>query len=101
MASGKQSVPDFSSGERRLALTRVYLKMTCPDIDHSTRTELANSILALMDGKDRSVSRRQITDAQVVEMVWRNIQCINHHCPMLLFGKQLAEEINEFFKDEE
>jgi hypothetical protein len=34
-------------------------------------------------------------------MVWRNMQCINHRCPMLLFGKQLADELNEFFVEGE
>jgi hypothetical protein len=48
--------------------------------------------------------QRRITDAQVVEMVWRNSQCLHNQtgrCPLLLFGRQLAEEINEFFKGDE
>jgi hypothetical protein len=35
----------------------------------------------------------RITDAQVVEIVWRNMQCINLRCPLLIFGRQLADEI--------
>lgn len=34
-------IREFTSGERRVALTRVYLKMTCPDLDQHGRTELA------------------------------------------------------------
>jgi hypothetical protein len=95
---------EFASGKRRFALTRVYLKMTCPDLDQTTRTELANSILALMDGEDCAMPQRRITDAQVVEMVWRHSQCIHNQtgrCPLLVFGRQLGEEINEFFKEDE
>jgi hypothetical protein len=95
---------EFASGKRRVALTRVYLKMTCPDLDQSTRIKLADSILALLDGEDCVMPQRRITDAQVVEMVWRNSQCLHNQtgrCPLLLFGRQLAEEINEFFKGDE
>lgn len=92
---------EFVSGERRVALTRVYLKMTRPNIDQNTRRKLADMIIALADGKERKSHPQTITDAQVSEMVWRNMQCIHHRCPMLLFGKQLAEELNEFFAVEE
>ena len=92
---------EFASGERRVALTRVYLKMTCPDLDQNTRIMLADLIIALFDGENGRSERRKIADAQVNEMVWRNMQCINHRCPMLLFGKQLADELNEFFVEGE
>ena len=65
---------------------------------------MVNQILTLGDGKDRSVPRQQITDAQVVEMVWAHSQCVLNQtgrCPLLVFGNQLAEEINEFFLEEE
>jgi hypothetical protein len=29
------------------------------------------------------------------------MQCINPRCPMLLFSNQIAEELNEFFKQED
>jgi hypothetical protein len=73
----------------------------CPNLDLSGKRMMVRQILTLGDGKDRSGPRKQITDAQVTEMVWRNMQCIHHRCPILLFGRQLAEEINEFFADEE
>jgi hypothetical protein len=42
-----------------------------------------------------------ITPAQVTSIIWGNMQCINPRCPMLLFSNQIAEELNEFFKQEE
>jgi hypothetical protein len=96
----KHTSHQTNAAQRRVALTLAYLEVICPDIDHSRRIEIANSILALIDGEDRRLVQTKITDPQAVEMVWRNMQCINHRCPMLLFGRQLAEEINEFFKEE-
>jgi hypothetical protein len=43
--------PEFASGERRVALTWVYLKMTCPDLDLTMRVEIADLVIALVDGK--------------------------------------------------
>jgi hypothetical protein len=44
--------------------------------------------------------RRRITPAQVLELVWGNSQCIKDrvgHCPLLIFDKQLADALNQFF----
>jgi len=98
---GFQTEPN--AAQRRIALTRAYLKMACPDIDQSNRTKLAHSILALIDDQHSAMRHRKITDAQIVEMVWRHSQCVLNQtgrCPLLVFGRQLAEEINEFFKEE-
>jgi hypothetical protein len=95
---------EINPAQHRVALTRVYLKMACPDLDRRARARLADSILALIDGRDRRVPRQQIADAQVVEMVWTHSQCVLNQtgrCPLLIFGAQLAEEINEFFRGEE
>jgi hypothetical protein len=95
---------EFTSGERRVALTLVYLKMAYPDIDHSTRTKLAGSLLSLIDDHDSAIPQKKITDAHAVEMVWRHSQCVRNQtgrCPLLVFGRQLAEEINEFFTGDE
>jgi hypothetical protein len=100
VARHKHPENETNPAQRRIALTRVYLRMACPDTDNSTRTKLAGSILALIHGEDRAIPQRKIADAQVVEMVWRNSQCVHNQtgkCPLLVFGKQLAEEINEFF----
>lgn len=45
-------------------------------------------------------AKRRITDVQVVELVWAHSQCVHNQtgkCPLLIFGKQLAEALNEFF----
>ena len=93
-----------TNAQRRIALTSAYLKVICPGIDQSNRTKLADSILAILDGEDSRLPQKKITDAQVVEMVWRHSQCVLNQtgrCPLLIFGKQLAEEINECFAEEE
>jgi hypothetical protein len=94
---------EIKAAQHRVALTLAYLKVVCPGVNQSTRTKLADAILALMDGEDLAVPQRRITDAQVVEAVWRHSQCVLHQrgkCPLLVFGNQLAEEINEFFAGE-
>lgn len=103
MARRKLSDDQINTAQRRIALTGAYLKVVCPGVNQSTRTKLADSILALIDGGDRRLPQKKITDAQVVEMVWRHSQCVFNQtgkCPLLVFGRQLAEEINEFFTGE-
>lgn len=57
----------------------------------------------ITSGKPDSPSpkaKRRITDAQIVELVWAHSQCVHNQagkCPLLIFGKQLAEALNEFF----
>jgi hypothetical protein len=104
VARGDHSKDKFNAAQRRVALTLAYLGMACPDIDQSTRTRLANSILTLMNGQDRRLPQKKITDAQVVEMVWRHSQCVLNQtgkCPLLVFGRPMADELNEFFAEEE
>ena len=69
-----------------------------PDLDVRGKRDLATTILQLVRGEKQPA--QQISDAQVVEMVWRNMQCIKPHCPLLVFGRQLSEELNEFFATE-
>lgn len=104
MASCKHAENEPIAPQRRIVLTEAYLKVVCPGINQGTRTKLADSILLLIDGKNPSVQRKQITDAQVVEMVWRHSQCVRNHtgkCPLLIFGEQLADEITAHFNEEE
>jgi hypothetical protein len=104
VASCKHTEDDGNAAQRRIALTVAYLKVAHPGIDPRTRTRLVYSILALIDGENRSLPQKKITDAHAVEMVWRHSQCVLNQtgrCPLLVFGRQLAEEINEFFKRNE
>ena len=66
-----------------------------PDLDVRGKYDLANAILQFIRGDVKPANL--ISGAQVVEMVWRNMQCIKPHCPLLIFGQQLSEELNEFF----
>jgi hypothetical protein len=89
---------------RRITAVLATLNILCPDADLHSKRKLAKQILTLVDGHDRPVPQRTITDAQVVEMVWRHSQCVLNQtgkCPLLVFGRQLAEETNEFFADDE
>jgi hypothetical protein len=95
---------EINAAQRHTSLTSAYLKVICPAIDRSKRTRLVDSILALIDGENRRLPQKKITDAQIVEMVWRHSQCIHNgtgKCPLLVFGRQLAEEINECFAGDE
>jgi len=80
------------------------LGLLCPDLRGQAKKALAEKVLTLCDGKDRTPPkppRIQITPAQVTSIIWSNMQCINPRCPMLLFSNQIADELNEFFKGEE
>jgi hypothetical protein len=72
VARRKHPESEIDPAQHRAALTRVYLRMACPETDNSTRTKLADSILALIDGGVLRVPQTKITGAQAVEMVWRH-----------------------------
>ena len=103
MAKHSDPSHQINAAQRRIALTVAYLKVLSPGINRSTRKSLTDLILALIDGEDGRLPQNKITDGQAVEMVWRHSQCVLNQtgrCPLLVFGRQLAEEINEFFKEE-
>jgi hypothetical protein len=93
----------------QLARLRVEAVWRCisildPDLKGEAKLEMARKMLTLVDGKDRTQPPPpaiRITAAQVEGIIWANIQCINPRCPMLLFSKQIADELNEFFMPEE
>jgi hypothetical protein len=67
------------------------------------RRQLATGILALVHREDRPISQSTITPAAVYEMVTRNSQCVlnqTSRCPLLVFTKQLCEELNEFSEED-
>ena len=90
----------------RLASQRVEavwtcLDVLCPDLPLEAKKELGEKILDLSRGEPQKPPQIKINPAQVQELVWRNMQCIKPHCPMLLFSNEIADELNEFFKQEE
>ncbi len=75
----------------------LHPEMALPD-----RKALAEKVLDLCRGESPAVATRiEITPAQVQKIVWRNSQCANRYCSMVLFSREIAEELNEFFKPEE
>ena len=42
----------------------------------------------------------KVTQAQVFEIVQRNIQCIARNCPLLIFAEPISREINAIIEEE-
>jgi hypothetical protein len=94
------------AANKELAARRVEAVWTCvnvlrPNLPLEDRKDLATKFLDLSRERYQPPAPIRITPAQVSEIVWRNMQCINPHCPMLLFSRELAAELNEFFRQEE
>jgi len=99
------------SAEERAAIKiaacqRVEAVWTClgvlrPDLTPQGKKALAEKVFELSRGKDQKPPQIKITPAQVTSIIWGNMQCINPRCPMLLFSNHIAEEHNEFFKQED
>ena len=108
MSRNRHRSADVSPAIRLAARQRVEavwacLDVLCPDLTPQAQKELARKVLDLSRGEDRKLPRIRImiTPAQVTSIIWANMQCINPRCPMLLFSNQIADELNEFFKQEE
>jgi len=87
---------------RRVEAVWTCLGVLCPDLPLLNRKALAETVLDLSRGEIQAEAKRiEINPAQVQEIVWRHSQCVNRHCSMLLFSRELAEELNEFFNPEE
>ena len=92
---------------RELAARRVEAVWTClgvlrPNLPLPERKTMAEKVLALSRGEWPPPAKKiEINPAQVQEMVWRNSQCVNRYCSMLLFSREMADELNEFFNPED
>lgn len=91
---------------KKRAAQRFEAVWTCvnvlrPDLPLHERKDLARHFLDL--GREDYVAPKpiRISPAQVTEIVWRHFQCANRYCSALLFSETLAEELNEFFGQEE
>jgi len=91
-----RSDPKFIA-RRRVTAVLECISVLLPGADTRVKRRIANRILALCDGKDRST---RITPAQAQEIVLRHTQCISRSCPLLIFAEPLSRELNEFFKEE-
>jgi hypothetical protein len=103
VARHKHPENEPNAASARIALTSAYLKVIYPGIDQITLTRRADSILALIDGEDRRLPQKKITDPQAVEMVWRHSQCVRNQtgkCPLLVFvGWFTCRDAPEPFND--
>jgi len=86
---------------RRVEAVWTCLGVLCPDLALSGKKSLATKILDLTRDDYRPAEPIRISPAQVQEIVWRNSQCANRYCSMLLFSREMAEELNEFFRQED
>jgi len=89
------------AARQRVEAVWACLGVLCPDLTPQAKKALAEKVFELCRGEDRKAPRIMITPAQVTSIIWGNMQCINPRCPMLLFSNQIAEELNEFFKQED
>jgi hypothetical protein len=87
---------------RRVEAVWTCLGVLCPDLPLPDRKALAEKVLDLSRGEWPPAAKRiEISPAQVQELVWRHSQCANRYCSMVLFSREMAEELNEFFKAED
>ena len=89
------------AARQRVEAVWTCLGVLCPDLAVEAKIALGEKILDLSRGEDRKPARIMITPAQVQEIVWRNPQCANCYCLMVLFSNEIADELNEFFNGEE
>jgi hypothetical protein len=82
---------------RRVEAAWACVNTLCPDLPQQDRKERARKILDLTREGYQPQPPIQITPAQVEEIVWGNSQCANRYCSMVLFSREIAEELNEFF----
>src|SRR5271169_3658813 len=106
MSRDRQLSADERAAIKIAAHQRVEAVWSClgvlrPDLTPQRKKALAEKVFELSRGKDQKPPRIKITPAQVESIIWSNMQCINPRCPMLLFSNQIADELNEFFKQED
>jgi hypothetical protein len=82
----------------RAAVALRTVNALVPDTSPRMKKRLANKILSLCDGCDRSV---KITEPIAREMVLRNSQCLQSNCPAFLFTEPLVRELNAYFAEED
>ena len=90
---------DTVTSRRRKKASALYCALVLrPNASQKELRKLTQQILALGDDE---AGMPRITDAEVNEIVFRNMQCVYHKCPVLLFSKQIADCLNQFFLGEE
>jgi len=103
MSRYRQLSAEERAGIKLAARQRVEAVWSClgvlrPDLTPQAQKELARKVLDLSRGEERKAPRIMITPAQVSSIIWPNTQCVHPRCPMVLFTNEIADELNEFFK---
>jgi len=100
--SNKRDASNFKAicqaAHKRVVAVLRCLDILVPDATPRQRKRLANKILTLADGKDRSV---RITGAQARELIMPHLQCIREDCPLLCFWEPISRSLNMFFNEED
>lgn len=85
------------AAHKRVVAVLQCIDVLLPGIDARRKKRIANKILTLCDGKDRSV---RITQAQARDLILPHLQCIAKECPMLCFWEPISRSLNIFFNEE-
>jgi hypothetical protein len=85
------------ASERVAAVIRC-IDVLCPGLDPRRKKRLANKILTLCDGKERSV---KITQGQAETLIMPHLPCIRTDCPQRCFWEPISRSLNLFFNEEE
>ena len=101
MSSNRRHKKEFPAAcelaRRRVEAVLACISVLLPEADANRKRRIANRILTLCDGKDRTL---KISAGQAQEIVLRHTQCISRNCPLLIFSEPLARELNEFFTED-
>jgi hypothetical protein len=93
--------PSFNAicqaAHKRVVAVLRCLDTLVPEAAPRQKKRLANKILTLCDGKDRSV---RITQQQAQQLILLHLQCIAKPCPQLCFWEPIARSLNLFFSEE-
>ena len=100
--SPKRDDPEFKAicraAHKRVVAVLRCLEALMPGVTPRQRKRIANKILTLCDGKDRSV---KIMQAQALELILMYLQCIREDCPLLCFWEPISRSLNMLFNEEE
>jgi hypothetical protein len=84
-----------------IAGVKAVLSLIDSLVPHATprqKKRLANKILTLLDGTDRTV---RITQDQARDLILPHLQCIKDNCPQLCFWEPISRTLNIFFNEED
>jgi len=87
-----------NAAHQRVVAVLRCLDILVPDATPRQKKRIANKILKLSEGKDRSV---KITQAQAQHLILPHLQCIREDCPQLCFWEPISRTLNIFFNEED